>query len=271
MDLQLNGKRALVTGSSSGIGIGIARSLAAEGVVVAVHGRDAVRANDVAADIRACGGQCVVVLGDLATNEGAKVVADAAVAAMGGVDILVNNAGGRAGTAGGSTWFDVSFEVWAATYEKNIISAVRLVHMLAPAMKQRGWGRIIQISSGIAATPIGAIPDYSSSKAAMVNMSLGLSKALANTGVTVNTVSPGMIDTPSIGQWFDDIAKQQGWGSDRKRVGEFVLREYVHQTVNRVGRVDDVGAAVAYLASPVSDFINGANLRVDGGNGPSVN
>lgn len=105
----------------------------------------------------------------------------------------------------------------------------------------------------------------------MVNISLGLSKALASTGVTVNTVSPGMIDTPSIGQWFDDIAKQQGWENDRKRVEEFVLREYVHQTVNRVGRADDVGSAVAYLASPVSDFINGANLRVDGGNGPSVN
>src|SRR5436190_390467 len=116
MDLQLSGVRALVTGSSSGIGAGIARVLAGEGAVVAVHGRDATRAAAVAEELRAGGGEAVVVLGDVASEEGCATVADAVEAALGGVDVLVNNAGGKT-TPGNPPWFEIAWAEWIGTYE----------------------------------------------------------------------------------------------------------------------------------------------------------
>ncbi|MDB5440578.1 MAG: 3-oxoacyl-[acyl-carrier-protein] reductase [Caulobacteraceae bacterium] len=270
MDLNLKGKRALVTGSTSGIGASIATILAREGVAVAINGRSAERAADVLEAIRQVGGKAVLAIGDVATNEGADAVAKAALEGLGGVDILVNNTGGRATEAGASSWFDVPPEAWAATYEKNVIAAVRMMQHLVPAMRDRGWGRIIQISSQIGTTPTSSLPDYAGSKAAMNNMALGASKALANTGVTVNTVAPGMIDTPAIENWFRNIGDQQGWGGDRDRTVAYVLENYVHQTVNRIGQVEDVGNLAAYIASPLSDHISGAIFRVDGGSTPSV-
>ena len=116
MDLKLEGLRALVTGSSSGIGAGIATVLAREGAVVAVHGRDAARTRQVAEDLRAAGATAHWVLGDVATVEGCAAVAKAVDEAMGGVDILVNNAGGKS-AAGNPPWFDVGWQDWVATDE----------------------------------------------------------------------------------------------------------------------------------------------------------
>jgi NAD(P)-dependent dehydrogenase (short-subunit alcohol dehydrogenase family) len=147
---------------------------------------------------------------------------------------------------------------------------MRLMTRLVPGMIERGWGRIIQISSGIGTTPTGTLADYASAKAGMTNMALGAAKALANTGVTVNAISPGMIDTPGVSGWLDEVGRQQGLAT-RAEVEQFVLRTYVIQTVNRIGRVEDVADLVAYVASTKADFITGANLRVDGGASPSIN
>ena len=145
MDLDLHGKRALVTGSSSGIGAGIAETLAAQGVSVVVHGRNAERVASVADGIRGHGGNAAVAVGDLATEEGATSVAAAALAAFGGIDILVNNAGGSS-ESGVQSWFALPVSEWGATYQRNVLSAGHLIHALAPAMKENGWGRIIQIA-----------------------------------------------------------------------------------------------------------------------------
>src|SRR3954447_4694358 len=194
MDLQLQGKRALVTGSSSGIGIGIAKMFADEGVSVVVHGRNAARLEKVAADLAGQGATVVSALGDLSTVAGCDSVAKVAFDAFGGVDILVNNAGG-ASEDDKKSWFDVDVSEWVATFEKNVGAAGRLIHHFAPGMRERQWGRIIQISSAAGIIPTSAQPDYGPAKAAMINMSLGLSKALSGSGITVNTVSPGMIMT----------------------------------------------------------------------------
>ena len=270
MELGLKGKRALVTGSSSGIGIGIAKMLAAEGVSVVVHGRDATRAQGTAKQIEEGGGIAAVAIGDLSTDAGAKSVAEAALAAFGGVDILVNNAGGRAGTGDNSSWLAVDSNDWAATYQANVISAVRMIRHLAPKMIERGWGRIIQIASTLGASPIPTEPDYCASKVAMYTLTLGLSKALSNTGVTVNAISPGMIYTPGLELFLNDVASRMGFGSDRAKTEAFVLKEFVPQTVSRMGQPEDVGAIVLYLASPIADFVNGANWRVDGGMSRSI-
>ena len=225
MDLQLTGKRALVTGSSSGIGAGIAEELAREGVLVVVHGRNAERANAVAAKITAAGGQ-------------AKVA--------------------------------VTPENLVATYEANTVAAFRLIQALAPAMKERGWGRIINISTAAAITPTSAQPDYGPAKAAMVNMSLGLSKTLRMTGVTVNCVSPGMIRTEGLMEFLGNFAQKRGWGDDIPKAEEYFVNG-TGQTVGRVGEVSDIAYAVTMLASPRSDIINGTNLHVDAGISPAIN
>ncbi|CAN5183254.1 SDR family NAD(P)-dependent oxidoreductase [soil metagenome] len=270
MDLQLAGKRALVTGSTSGIGVGIARALAAEGAAVVIHGRDAGRAEQVAGELRNSGARVAIAMGDLTSDEGAAAVAAAATEALGGIDILVNNAGGQ--TTSGATGFDNKTpDDWLSTYNNNAVASLRLIHLLSPAMKARGWGRLIQIASASGTTPSETVPHYAASKAAIINMTISLSRALKMTGVTANTVSPGMIATPALDGWLDGIAEEQGFGDDRQRAEAYVAENVVQQTVGRIGQPGDIGAIVAYLASPIADFINGANFRIDGGFSPSVN
>jgi len=268
MDLRLTGKHALVTGSSSGIGAGIAHALAGEGVSVVVHGRDIDRTHQVAAAIQASGGNAVAVTGDLADDAGAASVAEAALAAFGAIDILVNNAGG-ASAGEVKSWFSVPMEEWLASYQRNVMAAARLVHRLAPAMKERGWGRVIQIATAAATIPTSAQPEYGTAKAAMLNMSLGLSRALSGSGVTVNSVSPGMIRTPGLDDFLKAFAQRRGWGDDVSKAADYVLKG-TGQTVNRIGTAEDVASAVAYLASPRADFLNGVNLHLDGGGTPNI-
>jgi NAD(P)-dependent dehydrogenase (short-subunit alcohol dehydrogenase family) len=136
-------------------------------------------------------------------------------------------------------------------------------------MKERGWGRVIQISSGAGIIPTSAQPDYGPAKAAMVNMSKGLSKALASTGVTVNTVSRGMIMTEGLMDFLRVFAAKRGWGDDTDRAADYILKG-CGQTVNRIGQVEDVAYAVAVLASPRGGFLNGINIHLDGGGTASI-
>lgn len=270
MDLQLNGRRALVTGSSSGIGAGIARVLAAEGAIVAIHGRDAERAHIVADEIIKTGGKAIVILGDLATEEGTTQVADALMAELGGVDILVNNAGGKTVT-GNPPWFDVGWSDWLGTYEMNVGAAVRLIHHLVPGMKERGWGRVIQIASASGIQPEPSIGEYQAAKAAMINISVSLARTLAHTGITVNTVTPGTILTPAVERWLSHVAAQHDWGDDWSVIEKRFTTELIPLNTDKLGRPEDIGRVVALMASPLSNYISGANYRVDGGQCRSVN
>src|SRR5688572_914127 len=143
LDLKLTDKRALVTGSSSGIGEAIARALARQGARVVVHGRNRERAERVAESIWADGGKAWVALADLAQPDAARALARGAIEALGGVDILINNAGGA--DEGMKAWLETEPTQWQATFEQNIFSTVRLIRELAPQMQTAGWGRIIQI------------------------------------------------------------------------------------------------------------------------------
>jgi NAD(P)-dependent dehydrogenase (short-subunit alcohol dehydrogenase family) len=268
MDLNLAGKHALVTGSNTGIGAAIAETLAAEGVAVVINGRNLERCKAVAERLAAAGARTAVACGDLSTDEGAAAVAASALAAFGQIDILVNNAGGSAELENRS-WFGAATSDWMATYQANVLAAVRLIHALAPAMQERGWGRIINIGTGASITPTSAQAEYGGAKAAMLNMSLGLSKALSRTGVTSNTVSPGMIRTEGLERFLTYFAAKRGWGEDIARAEEYVVKGS-GQTVTRVGEVGDIAYAVAMLASPRADFVNGANFHVDGGISPSL-
>ena len=265
MDLQLTGRRALVTGSSSGIGAGIARTLAAEGARVVVHGRDAARTTAVAQSIKAS-----VALGDLSTEVGAAQVADTVMGVCGGIDILVNNAGGRV-VSGNPAWLDTPFTDWVGGYEQNVGSAVRMVQRFVPGMKAQGFGRVIQIASVAATQPEVDIAEYQAAKAAMVNLTMSLARTLAHTGVTVNTVSPGGVMTPALEAWMRTLAGQRGWGDNLAEIEQRFTREMIPLCVPRVGRPEDIGRMVAFLASPLSGYVTGADFRVDGGQCRSVN
>lgn len=269
MDMLLKGKRALVTGSSSGIGAQCARVLAGEGVSVVINGRNRGPAEAVAEEIRVAGGNAAVAMGDVTTEEGARSVAEGAKSALDSIDILVNNVGNPTHEAHVS-WFDAPLDEWVADYHRNTLAAVRLIHALVPAMKERGWGRVIQISSRNAISPHALFPTYGAAKSAMNNLTLSLSKDLAGTGVTSNGIMPGLIYTPTLDGWFKTMAKRHA-GIDDPEVGKaFVLKNIIHQTVDRLGQPMDIAAAVCFIASPLSDFMTGTTFRVDGGSTPTV-
>ena len=268
MDLQLKDKRALVTGSTSGIGAEIARMLASEGVRVIVHGRDRARAQAVVAEIEAKGHRADMALGDLMTADGIEAVIAATNGALGGLDILVNNAGGS-NSRNAAGWFETPLDEWTESYRQNALPAVRLAQAFVPAMRDRGWGRVIQISSRNAISAYAQFGPYGAAKAALNNLTLSLSKALAGTGVTSNGIMPGLIYTPLVEPWFKALAMQLG--SDDPKVGQdFALKNVLQQTVSRLGQPRDIAAAVCFLASPLSDFMTGTTFRIDGGATPTV-
>jgi 3-oxoacyl-[acyl-carrier protein] reductase len=268
MDLQLNGKRAVVTGSSSGIGEAIAKSLAAEGVAVVVHGRREEQVKRVADEISAAGGTAVVAVGDLSSDDGADAVARVANEKLGGVDILVNNAGAFPHTP----WLESTAAQWDDLYNQNVGSMVRMTTRLVPGMKERGWGRVISLASVVAAMPFPGGAAYAATKAANANMAVSLAKELSGTGITSNAVSPGMIVTPGVETMLKEMAPQFGLPADDLPALEKAAEEkMVHNPAARLGRPEDIAAAVTFLASPLAGYIDGADLRVDGGTVPTVN
>jgi 3-oxoacyl-[acyl-carrier protein] reductase len=164
MDLQIKNKTALVTGSSKGIGEAIALALAREEVEVVVHGRERAQADRVVDAIVARGGRAVAVHGDLTSEDDVKRLVAEAQERVGSIDILVNNAGGSGPK---SDWRSIAVNDWASSYDRNVLSALRVAACLLPAMRQRGWGRIISISSVAAAMPPPTGADYSAAKAAV--------------------------------------------------------------------------------------------------------
>jgi 3-oxoacyl-[acyl-carrier protein] reductase len=266
MDLQLSGKRALVTGSTSGIGAQIAKTLAAEGVSVVINGRREGEAQRVAKEIASTGGKVSIAIGELGSDEESSRVVRSSLDAFGGIDILVNNAGAFPM----KDWLESSAAEWNDLYNANVGSVVRLVTGLVPAMKGRGWGRVITIGSFLGPMPQPIVASYSATKMANIEQAVSLAKALGGSGVTSNAVSPGPIRTPGMESGAKTMMESLGQAYDFAAFEAFYVKE-ARLPAGRIGSPLDIAHAVAFLASPLASYITGANLRVDGGMVPTVN
>jgi 3-oxoacyl-[acyl-carrier protein] reductase len=265
MDLNLMGKRALVTGSTAGIGAEIARVLAAEGAAIVVHGRNAERAENFAAELRSAGGKVAITLGELTDDRVAERVAREAESAFGGVDILVNNAGSYPITS----WWNTPAEVWLETYNSDVVAGVRLVKLLVPGMVERGWGRVIQIASRAATQgTANFFPQYASAKAGQLRIASSLAVELAGTGVTSNAISPGAVATDTFKQLYIEQARKEGRSTSWDDVARWWIDHFMPGIpLDRMITPKEIADIAAFLASPCADAITGSDFIVDGGLG----
>ncbi|MFM0632321.1 SDR family NAD(P)-dependent oxidoreductase [Paraburkholderia xenovorans] len=264
MDLGLHGKRALVTGSSAGIGAETACVLAHEGASVVVHGLFKEEAEAVATKIKQAGGKAIAISGDLTKTEDIEQIARDATSAFGGIDILINNAG----TYPISGWWKSSPENWMETDHLDVVSGIRLVQLLVPGMVERGWGRVIQLAS-TAAVPSGTanfFPQYASAKAAQLRAASALAVELTGTGVTSNAINPGAVGTETFLSLYRERAKAAGFSTDAEGIGRWFIQNYMPDLpLGRLLRPREIADMAAFLASSCSDAITGAEFCVDGG------
>ncbi len=261
MDLELEGKTALVTGSYRGTGSAIAEGLAREGAEVFVHGFEPGQADPVVDRITHAGQRAHGVDGDIVTDEGAEHLVSQLRATGKSVDILVNNYG----VAEGGRWMTSASEDWAEIYQKNVISGVRLVRALAPQMIERKWGRIVWLGTVGSLRPAARMPHYYASKAALANVCLSLAKELASTGITVNLVSPGIISTNEVKAAIWKRAEKEEWGDDWEVVQRKAMEGMFENPVGRFAEPAEVADLVAFLVSDRAAYINGSTVRIDGG------
>jgi len=253
MDLGISGKRALVCASSQGLGRGCAEALAEAGVALVMNARGAERLEEAAQAIReAHGVEVTTVAADIATEEGQAKVLEAA----GAVDILVNNAGGPPP----GKWSDWGREDFIRALDANMLAPIALMTALMPGMIERGWGRVVNITSQSVRAPIGVLGLSNSARTGLTGYVAGTARQVAQHGVIVNNLLPGIHDTARAESLDQGVAKSQGIGMDearRQREATIPARRY--------GTPAEFGAACAFLCSQHAGFIVGQNLLLDGG------
>ena len=257
MDLGLKGKRALVSGSTAGIGLAIASALASEGASVIINGRAQASVDEVVAKLRAdTDGDVTGFAGDLSE----AAVAETLALRHPGVEILVNNLGIFEPKA----FEDIPDADWVRFFEINVLSGVRLSRLFLPAMRRANWGRIIFISSESAVQIPAEMIHYGMTKTAQLAVSRGLAEAVAGTGITVNCVLPGPTKSRGVVDFVDALAKVEG-KSFAQFEQEFFERVRPTSLIKRFAAPEEVASLVAYIASPLASATTGAALRVDGG------
>ena len=256
MDVDLNGLRALVTGSTSGIGRATAKKLASCGAEVLVSGRSPERVDEAVSEIRTAGGKAGPAVGDLSTAEGCQLVIDQA----GELDILVNNAA----WIGFKPAFEIPDEDWIKSFEVNVLAGVRLTRHYGPLMRDKGWGRIVFISSESGIQIPTEMIHYGFSKAADLAVARGFAQALKGTGVTVNSVLPGPTRTEALAGYVRGQAERSG-KSEREVEEEFFRNMRPTTLLNRFTTPEEIAEVVAFVCSREASAISGAPIRADGG------
>jgi NAD(P)-dependent dehydrogenase (short-subunit alcohol dehydrogenase family) len=258
MKIDLSGKTALVTGSTSGIGNAIAKGFAAAGADVVVNGRTQAKVDAAAAAIvKAVSGSKVRgVAADVSTAAGCKTL----VAALPNVDILINNAG----IFEPKDFFDIPDEDWSRFFEVNLMSGVRLARAYMPGMLKRNWGRIVFISSESALNIPKEMIHYGMTKTGQLAVSRGLAEITRGTAVTVNSVLPGPTMSEGVETFVQDLARQNGQ-SVEEAAARFVKEFRPTSLLQRFATVEEIANMVIYVSSKEASATNGAALRAEGG------
>ena len=243
MDLGISGKVALVTGASQGIGFGIARELAQEGARVAISSRTKERIEAAAAEIGARG-----YVHDTVDLDAAPSLVDAVTSDLGPIEILVTNTGGPPG----GDPLEFTREQWEAAHRELVVAPMEMINLVVPGMRERGFGRIVSVSSSAARQPIPALLMSNAHRPGLLGAFKTLSYRLAGDGITLNTILPGKIATDRIKHLHGSMEE-----------AEEVAREEV--PAGRLGTAEEIGAAAAFLCSERAGYITGQALLVDGG------
>jgi NAD(P)-dependent dehydrogenase (short-subunit alcohol dehydrogenase family) len=255
MDFELRGKRALVTGSTAGIGFAIAKALAAEGASVVLNGRTQARVDQAVAALASVG-----PVSGIAADLGTRAGCDALLGALPSVDILVNNLG----IFEAKPFAQISDQDWLRFFEVNVLSGVRLSRAYLPAMLERNWGRILFVSSESALQIPVEMIQYGMTKTAQLALARGLAEMTVGSAVTVNAILPGPTKSEGVADFVSGLAAQQGKSpSDVER--DFFRHARPSSLLQRFETPDEIAALAAFVASPRASGINGAALRVDGG------
>jgi NAD(P)-dependent dehydrogenase (short-subunit alcohol dehydrogenase family) len=258
VDLRLKGKTALVTGSTAGIGLAVAKALAAEGAHVYVNGRTRARVDAAIDAIRPYSKSAKVegVVADFSTPEGAEITTDF----LDQVDVLVNNVG----IFEPKPFVEITDGDWLRFFEVNVMSGVRLARHYLPDMLQKNWGRIIFVSSESGVQIPVEMVHYGVTKTAQIAVARGIAESVAGTGVTSNSILAGPTRSEGVGTFLEDLAKQQRKSSAEVEK-EFFTTARPSSLLKRFATPDEVAAMAVYLASELSSATNGAAVRVDGG------
>ncbi len=257
MDLGINGRTAIVCASTSGLGESTARALAAEGVRTVVCGRRGSTAQAIAADLP----DAIGVEVDLTSADGPARLVEAATAAFGPIDILVLNSGGPPPSHAA----DISDEEILAAVNTLVLAQRRLVSLVLPGMRERGWGRVLAIGSSGVVAPIPGLALSNVGRAALGGYLKTLSAEVAADGVTVNMLLPGRIATARTDSVDRGIAEREGISVD-----EAAARTVATIPVGRYGRPDEFGSVAAFLCSAAASYVTGTATRCDGGVVPSL-
>ncbi|MBV9498069.1 MAG: SDR family oxidoreductase [Acidobacteriaceae bacterium] len=256
MDMQLEGKRAFISGSTTGIGYAIAEALAQEQACVIINGRTKQRVQQAVEALRKRGGDVHGVTADLGTPRGIEQL----LSCFPDLDILINNLG----IFEPKPFEQISDEDWLRFFEVNVLSGVRLSRHYLPRMKERGWGRVIFISSESGLQIPSEMIHYGTTKTAQLAVARGLAETLAGTNVTVNSVLPGPTASEGALEFMDRLAASNQKSREQFEK-EFFDNVRPSSILKRFERPEEIGSVVAFLCSPLASAITGAAIRADGG------
>ncbi len=256
MDLDIQGRVALVCGSSSGLGFAIAERLAREGCKVAVNGRDRARVDAAVTKLRAAGADVTGVVADVRVAGDVTTLVSTVEQALGPIDILLTNAGGPPS----KTFTEITADEWTAALELNLLSTVHLCRAVIDGMIQRGWGRIVCLTSVAARQPISGLILSTTARAGVHGFVKSLSAEVASQGVTVNAICPGYMRTDRVVHLFEAMAARE-----RVSVADIEAKLLTEIPARRIGDPAELGAAVAFLVSAHAAYVTGTALQVDGG------
>lgn len=258
MDLQIKGKKVLVTGSTAGIGFAIAQRLAAEGAQVVINGRTEERVYQAIEKIKIeqPQAQLLAAVADIGNVEGIKKLEQDITE----VDILINNAG----IYDAKPFLAISDEEWLHMFEVNVMSGVRLSRHYLPIMMKNNWGRIIFISSESGLQIPREMVHYGMSKTAQLAVARGIAESLVGTNITVNSVLPGPTRSEGVNQFIDSLGKQQDKTAEEIEK-EFFATVRPSSLIKRFASSEEVANMVAYLSSPLASATHGSSVHVDGG------